>query len=223
MADDPKPPPAFEETPLTRPEYVAALVHFYRGEIYRATQWRLRLDTTTNWSILSAMGLVTFSLGEPSHPHAAIVLGMAMVHTFLVIEARRYRFFDMWQTRVRLLEKNFYGPIVRRDLHSPLADWGAHIADDLLHPRFRLTKRQALRSRLRRNYWPLFGILLAAWVLKLGLHPQDPAAAWWQRAALGDFPAWLLPAAVGLEYGWLLMVAWPPLESRPDDDGLTLD
>ena len=42
--------PAFEDYPLTRQEYISAMVHFYRGEMYRSQIWRQRLDTTTNWA-----------------------------------------------------------------------------------------------------------------------------------------------------------------------------
>lgn len=216
-------PPRFEDTPLSRPEYIAALVHFYRGEVYRATQWRLRLDTTTNWSILSVMALVTFSLGEPAHSHAAILVGVALVHTFLHIEARRFRYFLVWQHRVRLLERNFYGPIISRDLESPIAGWGQSIADDLLAPRFRIAKRQAVRARLVRNYWPLFMVLLMTWLLKLALHPGVPEVPFLERMALGTLPAWLAPALLACEYGYLLWI-WlgergaPGLMDELDDD-----
>ena len=32
---------------------IAALSHLYRGELYRSTVWRTRLDTTTNWAVLT--------------------------------------------------------------------------------------------------------------------------------------------------------------------------
>ncbi len=200
----------FEDTPLSRAEYIAGLVHLYRGEVYRATQWRLRLDTTTNWSILSVMALVTFSLGEPGHSHAAVLVGMALVHTFLHIEARRYRYFMVWQHRVRVMERNFYGPIISRDLQSPSALWGQRVADDLLRPRFPITKRQAVRGRLIRNYWPLFGVLLLTWLLKLGLHPALPGAPFWQQMALGALPFWVAPALIACEYLYLLWIWLAP-------------
>ena len=54
---------AFEDYPLTRSEYIAALVHFYRGELSRADHWRARLDPTTNWAIVTtgAMLSIAFS------------------------------------------------------------------------------------------------------------------------------------------------------------------
>ena len=32
---------------------ITALAHLYRGEVYRSTIWRTRLDTTTNWSVVT--------------------------------------------------------------------------------------------------------------------------------------------------------------------------
>ena len=99
---------------------------------------------------------------------------MVLVLTFLNIEARRFRFFDVWRARVRMLEENFMGPILRRDLESPVGSWGKLVAEDLLHPRFKLTYHQALRARLQRNYLSIFLLLLASWIIKLVMHPQNP-------------------------------------------------
>ena len=32
---------------------MGALAHLYRGEMYRSTVWRTRLDTTTNWAVVT--------------------------------------------------------------------------------------------------------------------------------------------------------------------------
>jgi len=169
--------PRFEDSELTRAEYITAIIHFYRGELHRSTEWRLRLDNTTNWAIISVMALITFSLGDPSHSHVGILAGMALVFTFLTIEARRFRFFDVWRSRTRLLEENFIGPIVRRDLRSPIQDWGKLIANDLIWPKFRISWHQAMKARLLRNYFPLFLLLLLSWLLKITAmsgHPNNP-------------------------------------------------
>jgi uncharacterized membrane protein len=199
------PPPSYEDTPLTRLEYIQALVHLYRGELDRSTQWRLRLDTTTNWAIFSVMGLVTFTLGEPDHSHVGVIAGMALVFTFLTIEARRFRFFDVWRARLHMLEENFYGPILRRDLRSPLANWGRLVAEDLLHPRFKVSFQEALRARLLRNYFPLFVLLLVCWVLKLFMHPGGRLDAL-DRMALGPVPGWVPLVFVTGLYAYLAAV-----------------
>ena len=36
---------------------LGALAHLYRGEVYRSTIWRTRLDNTTNWSV-ATLGII---------------------------------------------------------------------------------------------------------------------------------------------------------------------
>ncbi|MGH8165107.1 MAG: DUF2270 domain-containing protein, partial [Rhodanobacteraceae bacterium] len=57
MADDvhpnatPAEAAAHAATGLYDAGYVAALSHFYRGELGRIMVWRTRLDTTINWAV----------------------------------------------------------------------------------------------------------------------------------------------------------------------------
>jgi len=47
---------------------IGALAHLYRGEVYRSTLWRTRLDATTNWAVVT-LGIavsITFSSSEAS-------------------------------------------------------------------------------------------------------------------------------------------------------------
>jgi len=149
-------PPKFEESPLARGEYITALAHFYRAEMYRSMVWRTRLDTSTNWAIISTVAILTSSLNNPAYATEALMLGMFVNVVFLVIEARRFRFFDVWRARVRMMEENFYGGILRRDQTSIDQEWGSQVADDLLCPRFHLTRIQAFRARLMRNFRFIF-------------------------------------------------------------------
>lgn len=181
------PPPAFSETPtfddtpaarvdlerslLTRAEYISATVHLYRGEMHRATAWRVRLDNTTNWAILSTGGLLTFSFGHPESSHQVLLLGHVLLFSFLWIESRRYRFFDVWRSRVRKIEVNFFSPLLTRRLVSPDPFWGDAIAIDLNSPHFKMSRWRALHLRLRANYLILFVTLTAAWFSKIFLHP----------------------------------------------------
>ena len=92
---------------------IGALAHLYRGELYRSTVWRTRLDATTNWAVV-ATGIalsVTFSSATAS-PLPLALVGL-LVAVFLSIEARRYRFFDFWRVRAHVLEIKFFGPILR--------------------------------------------------------------------------------------------------------------
>ncbi|MBK9385002.1 MAG: DUF2270 domain-containing protein [Planctomycetes bacterium] len=160
-----------ESTPITRPEYIAAIVHLYRGELSRANLWRLRLDTTTNWAIFSTAAMLSFAFAEAYHTHLSLLLGMLLILVFLGYEARRFRIFDVWRSRARMIEENFYGPILRRRLQSPKRGWGRLVAEDLLHPSFKITFWQAFRARLLRNYLAIFLIVYLAWWLKILMHP----------------------------------------------------
>lgn len=210
LRETPPPPIDFDPDHLSRPEYITSLVHFYRGEIYRSTAWRVRLDTTTNWSIFSVTALATFSLGENTHSHAGILVGMVLVMTFLAIEARRFRFFDVWRRRARVLEENFIAPILRRNLAGALANWGNLVAEDLLRPRFKLSFHQAFRIRLLRNYLPLFALLLVCWILKLNSLIDDPdtnISSYLEAARIGNLSGWVSIAFVAILYAYLIGVA----------------
>ncbi len=196
---DPSSQVDYESTPLTRAEYIAAVVHLYRGELYRSNSWRMRLDNTTNWAVLTIAGLVTFSFGEGVHSHGVLLLGFALISMFLSFEARRFRYAHVWRSRVRKIEENFYGPILRRDPISPSTSWGALVAEDMFAPRFKLSRVQALRARLLHNYWAIYMVLFSAWGMKLFMFPL-PAEKWsdvTERMAIGFIPWWGVAGALG--------------------------
>jgi uncharacterized membrane protein len=199
-------PSSFEKYPLTRGEYIAALVHLYRGEMHRALTWRTRLDTTTNWAVLITGTNLSFMFSAESHTHVIGILGMVLVYFMLGFEARRFRFFDVWRARVRKIEENFYVPILRRDLDSPIQNWGFVVAEDLLTPRFKISALMAVKARLKTNYLPIFTVLLAAWASKLLMHPS-PAFDWetvYGRMHVGLVPSWFVLGAVAGLHAWLL-------------------
>lgn len=214
------PPVDYESTPLTRQEYISAIVHLYRGELDRATTWRLRLDATTNWAVITTAGILSFSFGVETHSHFGLLVGIAMVSVFWIIEARRYRYADIWYARVRKIEENFYGPILRRDPVSPRREWGFLVADDLFQPRFHVGRAYALRKRLVRNYWAIFAILIVSWVLKLLSHPVG-AVSWAEvgrRLEVGLIPWWGPLLVLGGFFGFLL---WVLITGKAREDNLT--
>src|SRR3974390_1632116 len=92
---------------------IGAIAHLYRGEVYRSTVWRTRLDNTTNWAV-AGLGLalsVSFSHTEAS-ALPILLIGILIV-VFLIFEARRYRYFNVWRARARWLETNLYPPKLR--------------------------------------------------------------------------------------------------------------
>ena len=102
-----------------KPEFTAAeigaLAHLYRGEVYRSTVWRTRLDSSTNWAVVTT-GIAlsaTYSNAEAS-PLPMVLVGL-LVTVFLLFEARRYRYFNVWRARARLLETDFYAPMLSHE------------------------------------------------------------------------------------------------------------
>ena len=191
-----------EQQAISRAEYITAMVHFYRGEMHRATAWRLRLDNTTNWAIISAGGLLTFSFGQPESGVIVLLLGQVLLFSFLWVESRRYRFFDVWRSRVRKIEENFYNPILTRQLISPDPLWGDIVARDLAQPKFKMSRWHALHRRLHANYLTLFAVLTVATVAKLFLHPlpTHSVSEASSRLAVGPLPAWAMFLLVSLFY-----------------------
>jgi uncharacterized membrane protein len=212
---------AFEGYPLTRSEYISALVHFYRGERSRADAWRARLDPTTNWAVVTTGGMLSFAFSSPDHSHASLLLANLLVIVFLGFEARRFRYFDVWRARVRMLEENFFIPIIRRNLVSPRSDWRESVAQDLDRPTFKLTVLQAVAVRLRFNYVWIFLVLLIAWLTKLSVHPghAESTAQVIQRMTIGPLPGLLVALGMAGFYGALAWLAlWAGGRSRGCDE-----
>ncbi len=192
--------PDFASTPLTRQEYIAAMVHLYRGELHRANQWRLRLDHTTNLAVLTTAGLVAYSFGQGDHNHWVLIGAIALITFFLVIEARRFRYADVWRARVRMIEEYFYGPILRRDFGGIDNDWGKLVAEDLFRPRFKMSALVAIRGRLVRNYWAIYFVTISAWTVKVLFVPEpvrDMAALEAKLGGNGLLPWWISVVLVG--------------------------
>jgi uncharacterized membrane protein len=185
-----------ESRQLSRSEAITTLIHYYRAESARALAWRERLDRTTNWAVGTAAAFLGFSFSHPELPHAIFLFALAMVYILLVVEGRRFRFYDAYEFRVRLLHQHFVAEILQGRLeHGPDAPWRQALAEDLLHPRYKMTRLEAIGQRIHSNYIFLFGVLLAAWMLKIQLHP----------APVGTFREFLTQAGMGRIPGWLTL------------------
>ena len=137
---------------------IGALAHLYRGEVYRSTTWRTRLDNTTNWAV-AALGLAmsaSFSHAEAS-PLPLLLIGILIV-VFMTFEARRYRYFNVWRARARWLETNFYAPMLRGQGCNPGRGWEQVLAKDYMEPRHHISMARAIGRRLRRTYFWLLTI-----------------------------------------------------------------
>src|ERR1700720_992282 len=100
--------PAWSGIPRNSSEYITLIAHYYRAEMSRMGGWRDRIDRTSNWAITVAGAMLSVSLATPTAHHGVLLFAMVLVLLLLVIEARRYRFFDVYRARVRLLERQYF-------------------------------------------------------------------------------------------------------------------
>lgn len=157
---------------LKTSEFVTAMVHFFRAEVQRANVWRQRLDTTTNWAVVATGATLSIAFGQATVHHSVILLNTMLVLWFLLIEARRYRYYELWSYRVRLMETDFYAAMLVPPFH-PSPGWAESLAENLLMPHFPISIWEAFGRRLRRNYFWIFLILYASWVAKIWLFPEQ--------------------------------------------------
>jgi len=171
-------------------EFNTTMAHFYRGEVQRSNTWRTRLDTTTYWAVLTAGATLSFTFSSPLSPHFVIPINSILVTVFLVMEARRYRYYEIWASRVRVMETGYLAPMLAPDSVPADQEWASHLANDLLTPHFTISVWEAIGRRLRRNYLWIFLLLALSWNLKVYLHPvpADTFALFLQRATVGLVP-----------------------------------
>lgn len=184
---------------LKASEFTTAMVHFFRAEISRANVWRQRLDTTTNWAVITTGAAITIAFNPGGH-HAVIVLNTLLITLFLYIEARRYRYYELWSYRVRLMETDFFAAMLVPPF-EPAADWAESLAENLLHPDFSISMWEALGRRFRRNFLWIYLILGLSWAARVALLPE--AARTWEEfftnAAIGGISGYIV-LAIGAGY-----------------------
>jgi uncharacterized membrane protein len=177
------------------PGYVNAMSHFYRGEMSRIMVWRRRLDVTTNWAITSSTAIITIAFSTREVPHIIFFFNLAIVAVLLWIEARRYRFYDAFRARVRMLEAHFLVPMVMENRELLQGEWKKLVCEDLILPCFKITKLEAIGRRLKRNYMFIFILILIAWLTKIFLHAKAPIndlESFYHALHIGHIPSWFV-------------------------------
>lgn len=142
---------------------------------------------------------ITFSSAEAS-PLPLLLVGV-LVLFFLALEARRYRYFNVWRARSRWLETHFYAPMLKDgDLHTE-DDWQSTLAQDYLEPVFHISYATALARRVRRNYLWILLIQGLAYVGKLLIHPiaAKDFTTFVDRADIGPVPGEII-LGIGVVY-----------------------
>lgn len=178
---------------------IGAIAHLYRAEIYRSTIWRTRLDTTTNWSVVTLGVALSIVFSSPTASPLPLALVGVLILLFLAIETRRYRYFNVWRARCRWLENHFYVPMLN---HAEPSDpgWRSTLAADYRRPGYHVDFMTALGRRIRRNYLWIIAIQASAFVGKLLVHPVplESMDEFFRRADVGPVPGALVIAAGGL-------------------------
>jgi uncharacterized membrane protein len=178
---------------------INSLIHLYRGELGRMVSYRSRLDTTTNWAIVTTAAMTTFALGNPAVSHSVFLFAMFLNYFFLHLETRRFRVYELSHQRVRILERYFYAEMLGQ---PPDAAWRKALAQELQQPRSPVTRLNALGWRIRRNYSWIYAAVLLAWLMKL-----SSATPIVQAARVGVISgAWVL-AFVAVVYLVLISLA----------------
>ncbi len=177
--------------------YITAMSHFYRGEIGRIMVWRQRLDTTTTWGITTTGTIFTVAFSFESVPHLIFFFNLAIVLMMLWIEARRYRFYDAFRARVRMLEAHFITPVILREKPKLEGNWRKLVAEDLLVPAFKISMFESIGRRLQRNYAFITTIILTAWITKIFIHPPsgqeiNSLSSLYSALSVGAFPSWFV-------------------------------
>ena len=141
------------------------LAHFYRGELSRANVWRQRMDATSPWAVVSTMAIGSLAYSSTQASILLLPFCCMLLYLLLHIEARRYRYFDVWRMRVRMLEVHLMVPALLQD--EPLAEgnWREVLCNDLLGPTYKMSRWEAIGRRLSRTYIWLFLIVLGTWLL----------------------------------------------------------
>ena len=137
-------------------------------------------------------------------PHIIFFFNLAIVWVMLWIEARRYRFYDAFRARVRMLEAHFLVPMVTENRELLQGEWQKLVCEDLILPCFKISKLEAIGRRLKRNYvfhfHPHHGRVD---------HENFPACAdgheridsFYQALRVGHIPAWLVALFLRRHFG----------------------
>lgn len=185
----------------------SAVAHLYRGEIHRMKFWRERLDRTTNWAVLVISAILTWAFSRPGIPHYILLIGVATLSVFLLIEARRYRAYDIWRSRVRTLQENVFAYGLDPSAGVPDPNWREALSRDYRTPAIKISAEEAIAHRLRRVYLPLLTVLLAAWIVRITAFAPT---SWVTSAAIGMLPGPIVIGAVAVFYLGAVFVAVRP-------------
>ncbi|WP_418280894.1 DUF2270 domain-containing protein [Halorubrum sp. DTA98] len=186
-------------------ELSSVLGDAYRGELDRETTWRSRLDQTTTWSVTMIAAILTWAFSSPDNPHYIILVGILVATLFLLIEARRYRDYDVYRARVRIYQQNLLVTTLDPTQKLEHDDWREKLAADYRNPTMKITLLEAIEHRLRRIYLELISVLLLAWIFRITAFMPETSLL--EAASIETLSGTVVLGIVGVFYLGLLGIA----------------
>lgn len=151
--------------------YYGFIYHYYRAEIYRETNWRNRMDTTTNWSIVVTAAILSFAFSNENIPHSVILVNYVLVLFFLYIESRRFRYYWQLRQRTRLLEKNLLSGIFGEKKSKDSDSWKEKLVESFHSHDVGMPRWESIGWRIRRNYFLILPLIFVSWLAKVQTYP----------------------------------------------------
>lgn len=187
----------------TLPEaYYGFIYHYYRAEVYRETNWRNRLDTTTNWSIVVTAALLSFVFTNEVAPHSIIFVNYLLVWFFLYIESRRFRYYTLLRERTRIIEKRLLSQIfLGKSKKLDDTNWRERLAATFKHLKVPITRLESVAWRIRRNYSLIILLIFVSWLAKVSNYPVKAHDFW---TLMENAQVWIIP---GFVVFWAFLVS----------------
>lgn len=151
-------------------------------------------------------------LFEFRKPHYILLVGVVVVTVFLGIEARRYRDYDLFRSRIRLLQENLFANALDPSQGVESHDWRVELSQDYRKPTLKVSFAEALANRLKRVYLALLGVLLVAWIFRISAFA--PRQDWLTTAGIARIPGSAVVGGIVLFYVILLSIAFWPRERQ---------
>lgn len=199
---------------------VTAIVQYYRGEMNRMNTWRRRLDVTTNWAIVVTAAFISFGFGDQQMTHFVFILATVFVLFLLIIESRRYKYYDLFRWRIALMNENYFATIFSPEVEPLHKDWRKLMTKELQHAQFKISFLEAFGRRLRRNYSWIFTVLGFCWLTKVSIHPTPMRhiSEIFERADLFHLvPGWVVVLIGVLFNGALIVIGFATMKRRKEE------
>jgi uncharacterized membrane protein len=179
-------------------QFVSAMAHAFLSDTEHTNVWRARLDAIANYAVVVTSVSLIIAFSQPRVHHGVIILNAFFVTLFLFVEATRYRFYEWWNFRLRLIETDFFATMLVPPFH-PSSKWAESLVDNVLHFNPPVSLWEAIGLRLRRHYLWLFLITTIAWFIKYSLLPTHAAnfTEFMRRATIDKVPG---PIVIGFSF-----------------------